>query len=126
MEIGMKVQTIETERGDNLVVLSRRDYDALLARAGDEDAEDRMTLLIAAEARGEEPLPEPVSAAILRGDCVLRALRNWRGISQAELSLKTGVPLHTLNEIEQRQVAGSPDVLSNIATQLKVPVGWLG
>jgi hypothetical protein len=39
----------------------RRDHDALLARAGDADAEDRMTLIVAAEA----PLPESVSAAIL-------------------------------------------------------------
>ena len=83
----MKVQTIETERGDNFVVLRRRDYDALLARAGDEDAEDRMTLLIAAEARGEQPLPESVSAAILRGDSVLRALRNWRGTARPRPAL---------------------------------------
>jgi hypothetical protein len=55
------MQTIRTENGDELVVLSRRDCDVLLARAGDEDAEDRMTLIIAAEARGERPLPEAVS-----------------------------------------------------------------
>ena len=35
----MTVQTLTTESGDELVVLSRRDYDALLARRGDEDAE---------------------------------------------------------------------------------------
>jgi hypothetical protein len=126
MEIVMKVQTIETERGDNLVVLSRRDYDALLARAGDEDAEDRMTLLIAAEARGEEPLPEPVSAAILRGDSLCAAVRRWRGISQAELSLKSGVALVELDDIEQRRIAGSPETLADLAKQLNVPRSWLG
>lgn len=71
----MGVQFLKTDTGDELVVLSRRDYDALLARAGDEDAEDRMTLILAAEARAEQPLPEPVSAAILRGDSILKALR---------------------------------------------------
>jgi hypothetical protein len=55
------MQTIGTENGDELVVLSRRDCDVLLERAGDEDAEDRMTLIIAGEARGERPLPEAVS-----------------------------------------------------------------
>jgi hypothetical protein len=70
------MQTIRTENGDELVVLSRRDYDVLLARAGDEDAEDRMTLIIAAEARSERPLPESVSSAILGGDSILKALRN--------------------------------------------------
>lgn len=38
----MTVQIIRSESGDELVVLSRREYDALLARAGDEDAEDRL------------------------------------------------------------------------------------
>jgi hypothetical protein len=126
MEIEMKVQTIETERGDNLVVLSRRDYDALLARAGDEDAEDRMTLLIAAEARSEQPLPEPVSAAILRGDSLLSAVRRWRNVSPAELSLNSGLTVVELNDIEQRTVVGSPEALQNLAKHLNVPVGWLG
>ncbi len=57
----MPVQTLTSPSGDELVVLGRRDYDALLARLGDEDAEDRMTLILAAEA----PLPETVSSAIL-------------------------------------------------------------
>jgi hypothetical protein len=70
-------------------VLSRRNDDVLLARAGDEDAEDRMTLIIAAEARGERPLPETVSSAILGGDSILKELRNWRGLTQAELAKKS-------------------------------------
>ena len=53
----MHIQTITTEAGEELVILSRRAFDALMARAGDEDAEDRMTLIIAAEARGAAPLP---------------------------------------------------------------------
>jgi hypothetical protein len=53
----MPVQTLTTPAGEELVVLSGRDYDALLARLGDEDAEDRMTLILAAEARADAPLP---------------------------------------------------------------------
>ena len=45
----MSVQSIVTEGGEELVILSRRAYDALLARAGDEDAEDRMTARLAEE-----------------------------------------------------------------------------
>ena len=43
----MKPQFLTTENGEELVVLSRRDYDSLLAQLGDEDAEDRMTVRIA-------------------------------------------------------------------------------
>jgi hypothetical protein len=47
----MKPQFIMTEAGEELVVLSRREYDALLAQLGDEEAEDRMTVLLANEVR---------------------------------------------------------------------------
>jgi hypothetical protein len=52
----MKPQVIVTEGGEKLVILTERDYDALLARAGDEDAEDRMTVRIAAQAHEEGEL----------------------------------------------------------------------
>ena len=57
----MKPTFITTDGGEELVVLSRREYDSLLARLGDEDAEDRMTVRIADEVRkridsGEEEL----------------------------------------------------------------------
>ena len=45
--------------------MNERMEGALMARLGDEEAEDRMTLLIAAEARGEAALPAAVSTAML-------------------------------------------------------------
>jgi hypothetical protein len=70
----MEPQFLRTESGEELVVLSRRDYDSLLARLGDEEAEDRMTMLLAEEVRrriesGEEklvPLEEVYRAAANR------------------------------------------------------------
>ena len=121
----MGVQTLRTDSGEELVVMPRRDYDALLARLGDDDAEDRMTLLIAAEARGDKPLPAAVSAAILSGDSVLRALRNWRAMTQAELAKGTGLTQGYLSEIEARAKTGAPETLAKIAQVLKVPPGWL-
>jgi len=38
----LTVQIIKTESGEELVVLPRREYDALMARLGDEEAEDRV------------------------------------------------------------------------------------
>jgi hypothetical protein len=95
----MTVQTLITESGEELVVLSRRDYDALPARSGDEEAGDRMTLIIAAEARAEAPLPEVVSAAILKGDSVLKALRAWRGLTQVQLADAAGIGQGFLSEL---------------------------
>jgi PHD/YefM family antitoxin component YafN of YafNO toxin-antitoxin module len=65
MEDFVTVQIITTESGEELVVLTRREYDALMARLGDEEAED---LVLADTARqvldridsGEEALvPHP-------------------------------------------------------------------
>lgn len=122
----MKIQIIETEAGDEMVVMSRRDYDALLARAGDEDAEDRMTVLIAAESRAEKPLPEPVSASVLAGDSVLKALRRWRGQTQVELAQAAELTQSYLSELEGGTKTGSPEALAKLAQALDVPAGWLG
>lgn len=121
----MGVQILKTDAGEELVVMSRRDYDALLAQIGDEDAEDRMTLLIAAEARGETPMPEAVSRAILAGDTVLKALRKWRGLTQAELARACGITQSFLSEMEAGGKAGSPDTMARLAKQLNAPPGWL-
>ena len=120
------VQTLTTESGEELVVLSRRDYDALLARLGEEDAEDRMTLVLAAEARAEAPLPDSVSAAVLRGDGLLRAIRNWRGLTQVQLAEGAGIGQGYLRELEARAKTGSVETLTKLARRLDVPTGWLG
>ncbi len=121
----MGVQKLITETGDELVVLSKRDYDALLARAGDEDAEDRMTLLLAAESRAHEPLPESVSSAVLGGDSVLKALRTWRGLTQADLAKRAGINQGYLSELENLSKSGSSETLERLASELAIPKGWL-
>lgn len=118
-------QILRTENGEELVVLSRREYDALLAQLGDEDAEDRMTLLIAAEARAEQALPEPVSAAILAGDSVLKALRRWRGMTQSDLAAAAGINQGYLSELEAGAKGGTADTMRKLTTCLSVPEGWL-
>jgi len=120
------IQTLTTPSGEELVVLSRRDYDALLAKLGDEDAEDRMTLLLAAEARADAPLPESVSTAILKGESLLKALRLWRGVTQVQLAENAGIGQGYLSELEARAKVGSAETLAKLTRALDVPTGWLG
>ena len=122
----MTVQILKTDSGEELVVLSRRDYDALLARLGDEEAEDRMTVVIAAEQRAEAPLPEAVSAAVLRGEGVLRSLRAWRGLTQVQLAEAAEIGQSFLSELESRAKTPSADTAARLARALDVPVGWIG
>ena len=71
------------------------EYEALLERADHEieDADDvaAYDARKAELAQGGVVLPPEVSAAILRGDRRLKAIRNWRDETQLYLSFKTGI-----------------------------------
>ena len=121
----MTIQTIKTASGEELVVLTRREFDALMAQLGDEEAEDRMTLLIAAEARGDSALPVEVSQSVLAGDSLLKALRQWRGLTQAELSKAAGLGQGFLSELEAGSKSGSAETIEKLALALDVSKGWI-
>jgi DNA-binding Xre family transcriptional regulator len=121
----MGVQIIKTEAGEELVVLPRRDYDAMLARLGDEEAEDRMTLVLAAEARAEAALPEEVSRAVLEGDSLLKALRKWRGLTQRQVAASAAINQGYLSELESGAKAGAAETLQALARALDVSPSWL-
>jgi DNA-binding XRE family transcriptional regulator len=122
-------QIIRTPAGEELVVLPRAEYEALLERAGyeGEDAED-VALYDARKAElavGDGVLPVEVSAAILRGDSRLKAIRNWRGETQLHLASETGLGQGYLSDLESGRRTGTPETIAKIAQALNVPVGWL-
>jgi DNA-binding Xre family transcriptional regulator len=126
----MKAQTIVSPSGEELVVLPRADYEALLAaaEAHEEDADDvaiydarKAELAAGADAR----LPAEVSSAMLRGDSLLRALRKWRDMTQTELASRTEIAQGYLSDIESGRRKGTAETLARIAAALDVPPGWL-
>lgn len=122
-------QIIRTAGGEELVVLPRADYEALLERADDE-AEDAADLAIydarkAELAPGGGVLPPAVSAAILRGDSRLKAIRNWRGVTQLHLNFKTGIGQGYLSDLESGRRSGTLETIAKLAQALDVPVAWL-
>jgi Helix-turn-helix len=121
-----KPQIIRTPSGEELVVLSRAEYDALLERA-DHEAEDADDVAIydARKAAGGGVLPPEVSAAILRGESRLKAIRNWRDETQLHLSFKTGIGQGYLSDLESGRRAGTPETIAKLAQALSVPVEWL-
>lgn len=122
-------QIIRTPNGEELVVLPRAEYDALLARL-DDAAEDEDDARIYDErkaelATGGAVLPPEASSAMLRGDSRLKALRGWRGLTQLQLSAQTGVGQGYLSDLESGRRAGTPETLEKLAQALQVPVEWL-
>jgi helix-turn-helix protein len=108
-------------------LLLRAEYEALLNRADDEDAND-VAVYDARKAElaaGGVVLPPEVSAAILRGESRLKAIRNWRGETQLHLNFKTGIGQGYLSDLESGRRTGTPETIAKLAQALDVPVEWL-
>jgi DNA-binding XRE family transcriptional regulator len=122
-------QIIRTASGEELVVLPRAEYEALVAR-GDQDAEDADDVAIyddrkAELAAGGGVLPAEVSAAVLRGDSRLKAIRDWRDVTQQYLAHKTHIGQGYISDLESGRRKGTPETLAKLAEVLDVPVAWL-
>jgi len=125
-----KPQIIHTA-GEDLVVITRSDYETLLARAGDEAAEDAATARIVDATsvkivRGEDvALPTAVWEAIEGGENPVRAIRKWRGLTQNELGERAGLGQGFVADIEAGKKSGSAASLKAIAAALGVPLDLL-
>ena len=122
-------QIIRTPSGEELVVLPRAEYEALVNHV-DHAAEDAEDVAIydarkAELAAGGVALPAEVSAAILRGESRLKAIRNWRGETQLHLNFKTGIGQGYLSDLENGRRAGTPETVAKLAQALDVPLEWL-
>lgn len=126
----IRPQIITTPNGEELVVLPRTDYEALIEAAAEaeEDAAD-VAIYDARKADLEaghtSVLPPEVSAALLRGETLLKALRKWRGKSQTELAAATGLGQGYLSDLEAGRRRGTQETLAKIATALEINLKWL-
>jgi hypothetical protein len=129
--IRLKPQYIHSASGDELVVLTRAEFDTLV-RAADEAAEDAEDVAIydarkaELDAGRDELLPREVSALVMKGDSLLRALRKWRGLTQEAITAKTGLAQGFLSDLESGKKAGAPETMHKIAEALEVDPAWLG
>lgn len=128
----MKHQTIKPAR-EELVLLPRSEYDALVARAAkrataDEDAADLHALerSQAAVAAGRDVLlPSKVAEAIMNGGNPLRAIREWRDLTQAELAEKAKLPQSLMSALETGNRNGTTKQWKALAQVLRVPMDVL-
>ena len=121
-------QFIRTPSGDEMVIIPRAEYEALIAAAQDEDQDDvaiydARKAELAASRNGL--LPQPVSQAMLKGDTLLRALRRWRDITQSDLAAKADVGQGYISDLESGRRMGAPETLRRLAQVLDVPAEWL-
>ena len=126
----MSVQFIQSPAGEEMAVLPRAEYEALVEAAGLDDTEAADTALFKErmaelEAGIVQKLPAEVSAAMLRGDSLLTALRKWRDMTQMQVNFHTNIGQGYLSDLESGRRRGSEEVLVLLAKCYKIPAEWL-
>jgi ribosome-binding protein aMBF1 (putative translation factor) len=123
-------QTLKTSSGEELVVISRAEFDRLcaLAAEAEEDAADIVAYDAAKaefEASGSIAFPPDLSTLLLKHKSRLAAMRKWRGLSQADLAAKVGIGQSFLSGLETGRHIGSSTTIEGLAAALDVPVDWI-
>lgn len=103
----------------DMVTIPREEYERLLEAA--EDLED-LRAVERAQAVREEGFPSDVVRRIIEGEPPVRVLREWRGLSAADLARRSGVHPVQVHEIETGKKRGSVATLKRLAEALGVLV----
>lgn len=126
----MKPHIFTTDGGEELVILPRHDYDLLLARLGDEEAELRLLDREAAkvsrriEAGEEEMLPDWISAAIMRSENLFKASRLRAGKSVGEVATAAAISEARVLELERVARPADEDELARLSRALDADLNW--
>lgn len=124
----MDAQFFKTPNGDEMVVLSKADYQELvrIAEEAEEDAADVAAFDAAmADPKGLAPLPFEVSQHILKGASLLKALRLWRDAGQVKLAHDIGTSQGFISDIENGRRKITEEVALRLAKALDIPGHWL-
>jgi DNA-binding XRE family transcriptional regulator len=122
LDINPKMINIE---GAEMVLLTRAEFDAMVEalNEAEEDAADAEIYRVRKadlDAGFDVILPVEVSARCRKGESLLRAVRNWRGMTQAEVAEKTGFTQGYLSDLEAGKREGTAQTLRMIAKALEI------
>ncbi|PBB82579.1 transcriptional regulator [Mesorhizobium sp. WSM3879] len=117
-------QIIKTSTGEELVVIPKADYEALL-HALEDAADVAIYDERKADLKTERTLPADVTMDVLRGSSRLKALRNWRKLTQAELAAAIGVSQGFLSDLESNRRKPSEQTSAMLAKALDIPGEWI-
>lgn len=117
----MAAVRFKTPRGEDMVVLSRTDYEALLDKAElATDTQDAAAFRSKRLAGFEETIPEEFATRLIAGENPIRVYRKLRRMSAKELAERSGVSPAFLSEIERGKKGGGIVTLKKIALELNV------
>jgi mRNA-degrading endonuclease RelE of RelBE toxin-antitoxin system len=128
----MNVRFKKTGKGE-IAILPRKEYEALAAKAAEADDDIGSARLVARArkeiAAGAPLIPKKIVDRIANGENPLRVLREWRDMTQLELSFKTDIGQGYISDLESRRRKGTTAALKRIAGAMNVPLDllvWVG
>ncbi|OYW55093.1 MAG: hypothetical protein B7Z31_11140 [Rhodobacterales bacterium 12-65-15] len=99
------------------ITIAQSEYDRLVA---DSEMLADLAAYDAAKALGGEGVPLAVFTRIINGENPVKVIREWRGLTQAELARRAGLHRVQLHDIETGKSRGSVDTLKAVAVALDV------
>jgi DNA-binding XRE family transcriptional regulator len=108
----------KSPKGDDIVILSRKEYDRLLVAANEDMADAAIAKM--AIARNEETLSESEMDELLAARTPLAFWRKKRRLTQTELAKAADIAQGFLSEIESGLKTGDITVLQRIAVALEI------
>lgn len=119
----MKNVRVIEEKGKQYALLPLAEFEFLRENA--ENMADMMALEEAL-ARKEEGFPLALLDAMDAGESPVRLLREYRGLTQAQLAEKAGIARAYLTQIETGKRDGTFKTMRALAEALSVPLEMLG
>ena len=104
---------------NDMVTIPRAEYERLVEAA--EDLAD-VKAFDRAVAAGGEGMPHDVLQRIIAGESPVAAIREWRGLTAAELARRAGLHRVQIHDIESGKRGGSVTTMKRIADALDVPL----
>jgi DNA-binding XRE family transcriptional regulator len=127
-ELLKQAQTIRTPSGEEMVLIPKAVFDELRdAIAESEEDADDVAIYDArkAEIAACPPMPAEVTMALLKGERRIKAIRQWRNVTQAQLASAVGITQGHLSDLETGRRSVTAGAADAIARTLDVPPGWL-
>ncbi len=113
----------KSPKGDEIVILSREEYDRLIEAGEDrEDAHMARRAIEQIERGAEAVLSESELDEFLQAKTPLAFWRKKRGLTQSSPAKATGIAQGFLSEVESGQKPGTPATLKKIAQALSVKI----
>ena len=102
-----------------MVTIPQAEYERLVA---DSEMLADLAAYDAAKAEAGEGMPLAVFSRIVSGENPVKVIREWRGLTQAELARRSDLHRVQLHDIESGKSRGSVETLKAIAVALDVPL----